>query len=540
MRRGLIILALCIVGCGSASATGGSCPGSVPSGINSCFYASQSGADTNTGTSEASPWLHIPGMVGCSQNCSSVTPAAGQGFILRGNDVWANGNFPIMWGWSGTSSSGIYVGVDTSWYSGSTWNRPVFNAGGSAINAPDCPSGSGVHYFLYFNAANYVEFQWIEMKGLYWNNDQQNSCYQSTGFVESNRSDNLKIDNFYFHDWTHGTSSGTTDSSDLIAFTTYGTAPYCNSCYIQNSVIDNSDGDGASAATTSGGGVRQWNLVNNIISHVVQGFLSPLLIRPSTTIIAGNDISNINESFTTPSQNSPPHPNCIETTGVVSGGSGTAVVYIHDNYIHNIQVCEGMQVGNPNEDDYAWNNIWDMGASGSSGENGPQVPQSSGGSHNFYFWNNTVRWASGCMTAGIHSKAFNIFMVQNNHCINDGSIQVGGSIPGAVVSNNVAMTNATATSQGYTTSETYVFSPSLATNSTIGAGTNLSANWPTGYNTNDTNYACMEQTIQGVVQSVCPVRSNTTVRSSTWDAGAYLWTGSVAPAAPTGLVAVVH
>ena len=214
-----------------------------------------------------------------------------------------------------------------------------------------------------FTSVTYVEVQWIELTGLFWDNDQQSACFQTTGFFYANQSDNLTLDNLYIHNWTHGTSAGTTDSSDLIAFTTYGTPPYCFNCTLQNSVIDNSDGDGSTCGSghsmCSGGGLRNWNLQNNVIKSVVQGFISPIYARPSVLVISGNNMSNIDASFTTPSQGvNAPHPNCIETTGVVSGSSGGAALYVHDNYIHNISECEGMQVGNPNEDDYVWNNIW--------------------------------------------------------------------------------------------------------------------------------------------------------------------------------------
>ena len=469
------------------------------------------------------------------------TPVAGDTFVLRGNDVWTNSNFPIAWTWSGSSSSGITVGVDKTWFAGSSWNRPVFTAGGSPINPPDCPSGSGSHYFLALSKAQYVTFQWIEWTGLYWNNDQQNSCFQTTGFFYASQSDYITIDQMYIHDWTHGKSSGTTDSSDLIAYTTYGTPPYCSNCVVSNSVINNSDGDGASASTLSGGGVRNWNLENNVIAYVVQGYLSPLYSRPSQIQVVGNNISHVGMSFSNPPQSAPPHPNCIETTGVVGGGSGTAVFIVANNYIHDIQTCEGMQVGNPNEDDIVFNNIWDLGASAVGGANGPQVPQSSS-SHNFMFFNNTVRWASGCLTAGIHGTSFNSFIVQNNHCINNGMTIVNGSIPGSTVNHNVGMSNSDASSQGYTSSESYVFAPTAADNTTVAAGTNVASNWPSGFSTDDTTYACTQQTVASVVQSICPARSATNKRSSSWDAGAYQWSDSsaVPPSPPTGLAAVVQ
>jgi hypothetical protein len=507
------------------------------------YYIAANGSDTNNGTSESAPWAHLPGMATWT---GSHTPTAGDTYILRGCDTWGNANFPISWNWSGTSNNPITVNGqgDPNWYNATNcpggWNRPVFNAGGSSINPPDCPSGSGSHFFLVFTSASHVEMQWIEMTGLYWNNDQQNTCYESAGFISNTASDYLTIDNFYFHGWTHGTSSGTTDSSDLIAFTTYGNAPYCLNCYLQNSVIDNSDGDGALPTTISGGGVRNWNLVNSVCSHVVQCFLSPTL-ENGTYTIAGNNISYINMSFTVPTQSTPPHPNCIETVGVSSGGPATYL--IHDNYIHDIQTCEGLQVGNPNESDYVWNNIWDMGPVALSGANGPQVPQGSS-SGTFFFANNTVRWGTGCMTAGIHGTNFSSFIVENNHCINDSQIIVAGSIPGSTLATNVGMTNAVATTQGYTLSELYVYSPTLATNGTVISGTDLTATTP-GCGTagmsslcSDTVYAASEQTVSGVVTAVASDRV-TNPRTTTWNAGAYEW-NNPALSPPTGLAAVVQ
>ena len=90
------IFAACLLSAGSAFAAGGSC-GSipVPSGVTSCFYISAAGADTNSGTSESSPWLHAPGMANCSNTCRSTTPAGGEGFIFRGGDTWHFGKMCI-------------------------------------------------------------------------------------------------------------------------------------------------------------------------------------------------------------------------------------------------------------------------------------------------------------------------------------------------------------------------------------------------------------------------------------------------------------
>ncbi len=92
-----------------------------------------SGNDSNNGTSKTTPWQHLPGMQGCSGTCSATRPSAGSSFILKGGVTWPNNSFPIMWTWSGSSGSPIYIGVDQTWYTGSSWTRPIFNAQSSPM-----------------------------------------------------------------------------------------------------------------------------------------------------------------------------------------------------------------------------------------------------------------------------------------------------------------------------------------------------------------------------------------------------------------------
>jgi hypothetical protein len=90
----------------------------------------------------------------------------------------------------------------------------VFNAGGTAIQPPEC-SGGNSNKFLVFNSATYVTFNWIELTGLYWNSDQYNSCWSTTAFVSANGSDYITLSNFYIHNWSVGPSA--TDADHLIA-----------------------------------------------------------------------------------------------------------------------------------------------------------------------------------------------------------------------------------------------------------------------------------------------------------------------------------
>ena len=202
---------------------------------------------------------------------------------------------------------------------------------------------------------------------------------------------------------------------------------------------------------------------------------------------------------------------------------------IYNNRIHDNFVCEGLQVGNPNEIDYVWNNIWYNNTS--VGANGPQVPQSET-PDSFYFWNNTVvGWTSCVQSAGHGFSWTGTFAAQNNYCINSNGASVAGS-PSAgtvTVGNNIGVTPATATSQGFTSAETYVYSPAssncngIASNCPIGAGVNLSS-MATGQLTalqQDTTYACEQGTVNGVVQAVCNQRTANTRPAS--GGGAWMW-----------------
>jgi hypothetical protein len=514
-------------------------------------YIAANGLDTNNGTSESAPWAHLPGMATCTNNCVSYAPLAGDTFILRGCDVWPNASFPIHWKWSGTSSSQITIGVDKSWYNATncptTWNRPIFDAGGTNIGGAGC-GGLGANWFVYLDHVTYVIWNWIEARGLYWNNDQQNRCYHTVGNLIGNGTDYVVVSNWYFHGWTHGLSAGTSDVGGAgMIMTTYNTTPSCTNCLVTNSVIDNSDSvDGATCVTDhslcSGGDIGV-SATNNVIRNVVEAFLTGIPSGTSMTW-AGNNIYNINLSFTNPTQSSPPHPNCIET---VAGGT----FYIHDNYIHDVPGCEGGQIGNGGETDYVWNNIWVM--NGVAGSNGPQVPQSSPAG-SLYFFNNTVVNSVACINQAGHGGSYaGSFEIHNNHCINSSATVINGSFSAGgtfSTTNNVAITQATAAAQGYVNSGAFVYSPqnnncnSIPTNCPIGVGLNLVSLWPSGFSTNDTSYACTEQTVSGVVESVCPARSSNTrlVGSAVWDIGAYTWGTSSAsvPNPPTGLLARVQ
>ena len=498
------------------------------------YYIAANGSDSNNGTSENTPWAHLPGMATWT---GSHTPTAGDTFIFRGCDVWGNSNFPINWTWSGTSSNHITIDHDPTWYntsSCSAWNRAIWDAQNAVIAPPEC---SNWNTYLIFGNVSYVDVNWIELRNKYWTSSAADaSCYPREAFVTVTSGANyVTLNNFYIHAWT--VASGAED----IDYGLYNSG--CTTCTASYLVVDNSDG-----TKYTGLGV-QWPTTHSIFAYVANA------LKPHMSGEYGyNDISHIAASI------SGVHPNCIETTPTILGSGN---FFIHDNRIHDQDPnpgsgaggCEGLQVGNPGETDYVWNNLFYNNTV--SGANGPDLPQNSYNTVAIYYWNNTnVDSRSFCVSiANNGNKWSTAFVMQNNHCITTGTPSgssqsgnmVSGTITGATTitfSNNIVESLSSANSKGYTNAQGYVYSPNSSSSETVGAGTNLtSLYWPAGFSIQDTTYACNEQTVDGVIQPVCPARTgNDRPKTGAWDVGAYLFPSSSgsAPNPPTGLQAVVQ
>src|ERR1700761_5643420 len=218
------------------------------------YYIAANGSDSNSGTSESSPWAHLPGMATWTGN---HTPAAGDTFTLRGCDDWGNSNFPVSWKWGGTSGSHITITADQTWYNTSNcpngWNRPVFDAGKAIMGGgAEC---SSKNMFLDVSGITYVDFNWIELKN-YYNNS--GSCSGDDRWVNlQNPADYITFNNFYVH--ASFTGSASTDNDSMWGVSSLG---MCMHCAVTYSVINNSDG----TQYTSGG--IQFSLQHSICQYV--------------------------------------------------------------------------------------------------------------------------------------------------------------------------------------------------------------------------------------------------------------------------------
>lgn len=533
LRKLFLLGVLLVAGQAWATHTCGFGVGGGADAPNTCYVSPVSGSDANSGKDKANAWAHLPGMLNATANAASQVPIADDNYISKGCETFANASLPIHWSWSGSSGHPIILDRDVTWFNAtncpSGWNRVLLDAGNAVIqNLGGACHGAGLgkHWFLYIDTAQWVNFNWLQAQNLFWDTDEQGTCFRSMGYVAALSADHINFGNWYIPRWTHSSSVlTTTDSTALLQI--YNAAPYCPNCFWDHLVMDNKAGDGADCGgadnTCSAGGIEGFNVTNSVIAYVAQ-CIGPTRLwnRPSTMEWGNINCSHVDESFKVPNQGaSRPHPNAFETTGVVNGSSGQAIVYAHGLYVHDITVAEGLQVGNPNESDFVFDSLWDM-HNNAAGANGPQMPQQAAASWSLYFANNTVVWDPGCAVGGGHGAAMTDLTFSNNHCIGSGAIVLGGTLTPSGLNlrqTNLGMLTSVAAGQGYVTGDQY--QPILG-GSTIGFGTNLTSSWPGGFSTNDSTLACTEQTMSGVVQAVCPTRpTNTRPGGGAWDAGAY-------------------
>lgn len=478
-------------------------------------YISNVGADANNGTSEGTSWAHLPGMRTATGNAASYVPAAGDIFILRGCDAWPNASFDIQWNWSGTSVNHITIDRDATWYNTANcpagWNRPKFDAGSAIIRPPECTNNNA---FWTFASVNYVDVNWIELINYRWTSPQANgSCFSQEYMVYAPQtSTHIHLSNWYVHKWT---IPGTADDID------HAFMEGCETCSVDYMVADNVDG------TQFTGLGMQWPTQHSVLKYVANA------LKPNMSgEFAYNDISHVDNFIANV------HSNCIESIPPIRG---SGKLYIHDNRVHDNGSCEGLQVGNPGETDYVWNNVWYNNTS--VGANGPQIPQNDNHAVAFYYFNNTNDDNDTvCVRTDTPGQFWSsAFVMENNLCITNGAPsgtsqsqqmlnQTISAATTVTFGHNISESLTTATSQGYTNSQSpFVFAPISMASPTVAAGANLSSIMPVGFTTVDGSIICTEQTVSNVVESVCNGTPLARPVSAAWDVGAYQFSGSPPP-----------
>ena len=543
----MITLGLFLFAASSAFASGGTCP-TGPNygdsfnqtlsaiGITSCFYASKStGSDSNSGTDEAHPWAHLPGMAGCTSNCASTTPAAGEGFIMRGGDTWTGSDLGIEMDHSGTSSNPIYYGVDLTWYSGGSWSRPIWSC---ASTAPYCGgTGNGQKSFWFTTASNVIVDN-IEITGYQTSGGGGgNMFYTYQGAVNYSR--------LYIHGWSHS-PSGDSDNGNVFGGGNGGSI--AGTC-IHDSVIDGADTTGDMLSVFQGTAPCVYN---NYVSSVSNGF------QGNGDYWANNYVTKLGSCFS---------GGCHQNAMFNFGPAYATSMLLYNNVITGnlCSVCGGASKlwlsGNSQNSatGYGFNNVV---YNNSTGNMINLAGHNAGSYGTWYFFNNTVECGTDANAPGPCSandpaspESITVYFSNNHWILTSGSAVNCTNNATCPETTDLPQSVSTASGQGYTSGSTYAFQPINGSGSTVGAGTNkqsvcttISQLSPAGispalvtaaYNAcrYDTGYSCSYNTSNHTVN--CPDRTtNGRPASGAPDIGSYQYGDPPNP--PTGLSAVVN
>lgn len=530
-------------------------------GITTCYYIAANGSDSNDGASEASghPWAHAPGMSTCSNNCASNTPSGGVGYIFRGGDTWHFGNSSLspytngwIWSWSGTSQSvPIYIGVDPTWYSGSSWARPIINGDNPTQACPGtgpCPVsscsyaaiGGNYNQMISFNGKEYNVIDNFEFTGLCWNQ----STYVGNNYIayygpsqSSSTQYAFVAENLYVHGWTF--TSGLSADGAAIS----GNASYC--CGVtQFCVLDGSDSDDTGMSPLGPNDADAWIVRFNFFSHWGADTVS-------------SDCHYIDDNVFQYYNFKSGHGDNMFCESTWGGGGSSSPNLFYNNVFRYIGTEYGQSIsyvldlGTPSgQTDYIFNNIWHDNNPTASGS----YVATEGKSGSWVLFNNTgemMAGGTGCLIC--NGSGSSPITSVNNHWIsaNGQESDIYQSTSNVTESTTTYMRPSIASSQGYTSSND--FSPTASTNSTVtAAGTNETTNYcaDTALHSAPAEAACVNGTSKGVGENT----TNYTVivpgitlvprpSSGSWNTGAYqLGSGSTGstPSAPSNLAATVN
>ncbi len=443
-------------------------------------------AKTHT-TGSTGPWQHVPGSGGVTGTPASYTPQPDDIFIFKGGETYlvtVVGGINLTH--AGTSGHPITYTTDHTWYTGSSWSKPVFD------------SQHMYPLFLIINTgADYIVLNDLEFKGAQDDSaDGNGGNPQGSCLINGYGTFHNRLTNLYVHDWRQGGSRVSDGVHGGICFfydAVQSTGEGDN--IVQYSTITNEEN--ASGSNQSGVAMHQvayvWdnyihdissigirfvdvrrNRVNNInypvptwdhAFHINAFYMDPNAVAVTEVIADGNVMSNANygiPGFIYCLANSDTSHKCTITNNVLSGtiSTGEGMIAV-DPFVCSICTHQNGGVAN------IYNNLFYMESSGDSA-GAPAVHV-------------VDRTSSG--------YKLDTFTLKNNYCIGSGytlddasSGNVSGTITRAtnIPSSGACQSNSTATSQGYI--QDRLWRPINGSGSTIGAGTDLSGVFTTDLN----------------------------------------------------------
>jgi len=549
------------------------------------------GADSQNGTSKSTSWKHNPYMSGWT---GSYSHTAGDRFIFKGGVTWDSTNWRMQPTSGGTTGTYDYYGVDKTWYTGSSWTRPVFDG----ASAPILPNGHMIQL-----EAGWIEFDNIEMRNI--------TSATGAQFIAVDAVSNILVTNCWLHGAnqktfsissisrsssgvisvvtsspTNFTGTGTVSGCPLNCAVIYGVTgdtsvnTYCGNQCARSSPSANlfpisafTDNQHFSIATTNStaSGSTSGGTIMNSDGYIL--FLSSGG-APANLVLDNSIVSNAEYSTTqnygevlygwTTVQYSLIHDIGSVSSGIRSfhdsevydvswpiatfdAGQHTDGAYLafqeaaYNNWVYNYNANETFFYVNPEGDNstctpnaaYIYNNVFMQGTG--PGTISPFVDINDypgvAACDTVYILNNTFEMAGTPNTfrlVGRSTNGLTTTYFENNHIITNTAAVAYSCGPGCGTFTNmdqIWQTVTTANGQGYTGGNNW--SPTFASNSTVGAGTNLTS-------------MC-----SGLLAALC---STTTLgntisaaarpSSGAWDVGAYMFSSTTSP--PTGISVVTQ
>jgi len=471
--------------------------------------------------------------------------------IFKGGDTWHFGNSGAApytggaWSWTqaGTGTNPVYVGVDTTWFTGGSFSRPILTEDNTPVassgsppshaTVASCAFGVGASgNMITFGGLNNWIFDDFEITGYCWNNAPSfgnNNMFKMFGANSTNNDYFLRN---YIHGWSH-TSAG--PQADV---TQVGSNASLGGWHFWFNVSDGIDSDWYTTGLW-GAGHDGWDLAYNYVGH--QGVAN---VSDNCHLIHDNlfeYIQNVTDGST--------HSDAIFCFSEFQGGTGNPNsfynnIFRHIGTLNSQSISYLLQNDTPaSQTDYVFNNVAYDAQPGGSGIFDQHDNACTACTGSIVYLNNTVSadTSAGQANPIIGRPGSNPTTAINNHWITAAGTQaqVWQSILNLTESTTTYMTNATALADGYVVAND--FAPTSSSSPTVtAAGTNETSGICALLIDAHAIAACKLGTTTGCAYNAtshtvsCPnITANAKPSTGNWQTGAFQFSSISQVATPT-------